>query len=261
MKDDRSARGRIVRAYKRGWPRWAVHAMALRKLRTGLHAIRTQGVERLRERLDADPSGMVLLANHSAWWDLFLAHFLNEAIPLDGYGMMEHFNLIRFGFFRRIGAYSIDRTDPVSVREAMGYTIELLGRPRAGVWIFPQGMIVCNDVRPLRFQGGLRVLLGRAGRLRIVPVALRYEFWQDERPEALVRFGEPTWVEAGERRRVIEEWEQRLTAELDALRADALTQEGARFTTLLRGKTSMNDRFARIRAWVMGKTPGAPDAY
>lgn len=253
--------GRIVRAYKQGWPRHAVHAMALSKLKGGLNALRAQGLENLRANLDADPSGIVLLANHSAWWDLFFVHFLNETVPLDGYGMMEHFNLVRFGFFRRIGAYSVDRADPASVRESIDYTIELLRRPRAGVWIFPQGKILSNDARPLAFQGGLRVLLARARRLRITPVAFRYEFWQDERPEGLVRFGEPTWVDAADRRALIPTWEQRLTRELDALKADALTQDSSRFTVLLRGKTSLNDRFARLRARFAGKTPGAPDDY
>jgi 1-acyl-sn-glycerol-3-phosphate acyltransferase len=255
------AGGRIVRAYKRGWPRHAVHAMAMSKLKGGLNALRAQGLERLRANLDSDPSGVVLLANHSAWWDLFFAHFLNETVPLDGYGMMEHFNMVRFGFFRRIGAYSIDRTDPASVREAMGYTVDLLRRPRAGVWIFPQGRILCNDARPIAFQGGLRVLLARAGRLRLVPVVFRYEFWQDERPEGLVRFGEPIWVEAAQRRDLIADWERRMTDELDALRADSLTQDASRFTTLLRGKMSLNDRFARLRSRLAGKTPGAPDDY
>ncbi len=258
---DLKRESRIVRAYKQGWPRLAVHTMAMSKLKGGFRALRGQGVERLREALEADSSGVVLLANHSSWWDLFYVHFLNQTIPLDGYGMMEHFNLTRFGFFRRIGAYSVDRTDPASVRESMDYTIELLARPRAGVWIFPQGSILGNDVRPIEFQGGLRVLLKRAKRLRVVPVAFRYEFWQDERPEALVRFGEPTWVDATERRSLIESWQQRLTAEIDALKADSLAQDASRFRVLLEGKGSINESFARIRARFAGKTPGAPDEY
>jgi 1-acyl-sn-glycerol-3-phosphate acyltransferase len=233
--------------------------MAVRKLKAGFAGLRAQGLERLRRALDDDPSGVLLLANHSCWWDLFFAHLLGVSVPLDGYGMMEHFNLRRFGFFRRIGAYSVDRTDPRSVRESLDYTVELLGRPRAGVWVFPQGAIYPNDLRPIRFQPGLRALLRRAGRLRIVPVALRYEFWQDERPEALARFGEPTWVDRSEADTVLGAWEGRLTAELDALRADALARAGDRFTPLLRGRASISDRYARLRARVLGPTPGAPE--
>ena len=38
--------------------------------------------------------------------------------------MMEHFNMLRFGFFRRIGAFSVDRTDPVSVRASLDYAAD-----------------------------------------------------------------------------------------------------------------------------------------
>lgn len=249
---------RLIRAYKQGWPRRAVHAMILRKLRRGFGQVRAQGLDRLRAAIEHEPGGTLILANHSCWWDLFLAHFLNEAIPVDGYGMMERFNLVRFGFFRRIGAFSVDRTDPASVRETIDYAASLLRGPRAGVWVFPQGRMVGNDVRPLGFQPGLRALVGRAGRVRVVAAALRYEFWQDERPEACVRFGEPAWVGRADRSTVVETWERRLTDELDALKADVTAQAADRFTTLLRGPGSISDRFARIHAAIAGPTPGAP---
>ncbi len=245
-------------AYKHGWPRVAVHRMIVGKLRGGFFRVRAQGLERLRAALDAEAGGVLFLANHSCWWDLFLAHFLNETVPVDGYGMMEHFNMLRFGFFRRIGAFSVDRTDPAAVRQSLDYASELLSAPRSGVWIFPQGRMVGNDVRPLGFQPGLRALLKRAGRLRIVTAALRFEFWQDERPEAFVRFGEPTWVEKSEARTVIPTWEAHLTAELDALKLDVTAQAADRFTTILQGPGSMSDRYARFRAKFRGQPPGAP---
>ncbi len=239
---------RVIRAYKHGWPRVAIDTMIRRRFRSRFFAIRVQGLERLRDALKAEPGGTLFLANHSCWWDLFLVHFLNESIPVDGYGMMEHANLKRFGFFRRIGAYSVDRASPAGVRASIEYTCELLRDDRAGVWIFPQGNIVGNDVRPLGFQPGLRVLVRRAGRVRVVAVAFRYEFWQDERPEAFVRFGEPRWVEATEAARSVEEWERRLTEEVDALRDDVTAQRADRFTSLLSGKSSISEKYARLRA-------------
>src|SRR4051812_25741096 len=128
---------RMIAAYKHGWPRLAVHRMILHKLHKGFFRIRAQGLERLREAIDAEPGGMLFLANHSCWWDLFLVHYLNVTIPVDGYGMMEHFNMLRFGFFRRIGAFSVDRTDPASVRASLDYAAGFLGRSPAGGWIFP----------------------------------------------------------------------------------------------------------------------------
>ena len=249
----------LVEAYKHGWPRLAVDAMIRSKLRGGLHRILVQGLDGLRDEIDRDPSGTLFLANHSCWWDLFLVHLLNESIPVDGYGMMEHFNMVRFGFFRRIGAFSVDRTDPASVRASIDYAAGLLRLPRSGVWVFPQGKIETNDHRPLTFQPGIRALVRRAGRVRVVPVAFRYEFWQDEHPEALVRFGEASWVERPDLPVLIPTFERRLTKELDALRVDAIAQNAGRFAPLAEGRPSINERYARFRARFFGSTPGAPD--
>jgi 1-acyl-sn-glycerol-3-phosphate acyltransferase len=249
---------RLIRAYKHGWPRAAVSGMIFRKTRKAFFRVRTQGLGRLRAAIDADPRGLVLAANHSCWWDVFLAHVLNDSIPVDGHGMMEWFNLKRFGFFRRIGAYSVDRTDPLSVRASLDYTLELLERPRSSVWIFPQGRMTSNDVRPLGFQGGLRALLRRGGSLRLATVALRYEYWQDERPEAFVRFGEPEVVGRERLDGFLDQWEHRLTTELDALKADVASQAQERFETLIEGTPSISDRFGRLHARAFGRTPGAP---
>jgi 1-acyl-sn-glycerol-3-phosphate acyltransferase len=256
MPPDPDRHPRFIPAYKHGWPRLAVSSMILRRTRRAFRTVRVQGLEALRSSLDANPGGTLLLANHSSWWDLFLVHVLNETVPLDGYGMMEHFNMRRFGFFRRIGAFSVDRTDPASVRASLDYAAGLLRRDRAGVWIFPQGRIEANDARPLRFQSGLRVLVKRAGPLRVVPVAFRYEFWQDERPEAFVRFGAPETARVTPD--LLPHWEGRLAAELDALRADVLAQDPARFTPLLEGSRSISTHFARVRARFRGEVPGAP---
>lgn len=250
---------RIITAYKHGWPRIAVRAMIESKLRKGLFRVRAQGLESLRSEIDSDPSGTIFLANHSCWWDLFLVVLLNDVIPVDGYGMMEHFNMLRFGFFRRIGAFSVDRTDPASVRASLEYASGLLKQPRAGVWLFPQGRMIGNDVRPLGFQPGLRLLVKKASPVRVVPVAFRFEFWQDERPEAFVRFGPSERFEKADASEVVERMERRLIEELDALKIDVTAQDAAKFVTVFEGSGSISDKYAKIRARFRGRTPGAPD--
>ena len=252
------ALSRIVRAHKQGWPRQAVLALIRHKLKTGMHRVYGQGFPSLRDEMAARPQpGVLMLANHSSWWDFFMAVFTYETLGFDGYGMTEHSNLRKFGFFRRIGAYSVERTDPASVREAIDYTSELLVRPRTAVFLFPQGRIVCNDVRPLEFQGGLRLILQKVGRLRIVPTAFRYDFWQDERPEAFVRLGEVVEVDRSQRATVLEDLRERLTAEVDALKADALTQDASRFEVLLQGGESVHDWWDRTRRrYLAGWNPG-----
>lgn len=244
---DRPA-SRLIRAYKHGWPKIAVGAMIGRALRRQLFAIRAQEIGRVRRAVAEAEGGVLLVANHSCWWDLYLAHFLNEAIPVVGYGMMEHANLARFRFFRRIGAFSVDRSSPAGIRASLDYTAKLLRAPMVGVWMFPQGTIAGNDVRPLAFQPGLRALVRRAGRVTVVPVAFRYEFWQDERPEAFVRFGEPIAAEKAEAATILDAVQERLTAELDRLREDVVAQRADRFEVLLEGRRSISERYARFLA-------------
>ncbi len=242
----------LIRAYKHGWPRILIDRLIRRRFRSRFFAIRVQGLERLRTALADEPAGTLFLANHSCWWDLFLVHYLNESIPVDGYGMMEHANLKRFSFFQRIGAFSVDRNSPASVRASISYACDLLAKPDAAVWIFPQGSILGNDARPLGFQPGLRLLIKQAKRVRVVAAAFRYDFWQDERPEIFIRFGEPRWVEAAEASTVVTTWEQTLTDELDVLRDDATAQRAERFTTLLHGQGSVSERYARFRQRLRG---------
>jgi chlorobactene lauroyltransferase len=247
---------RMIRADKRGWPRLAVNLMIVGRMRKGLFRVRAQGLDRLRASMDSEHGGTLLVANHSCWWDLFLAVYLNGQVPVDGYGMMEHANLKRFRFFNRIGAFSVDRDDIASVRASLDYTRELLERPRAGVWIFPQGKILSNDARPLGFRPGLRALVRRAGRVRITPTAIRYEYWQDERPEAFVRFGEPRWFNRDDLPHLLATVEESLIGELDALNVDVRSQDPARFVTLLQGRESISERYGRFLARLRGTGPG-----
>lgn len=158
--------------------------------------------------------------------------------------MMEHANLAGSASSGGSGrSRSTDRARRESGPRSI-YTRELLRKPGAGVGIFPQGKILGNDVRPLDFESGLRAIVRRAGRVRIIPTALRDEFWQDERPEAFVRFGEPTWAEALTAGTIVVETEARLIAELDRLRDDVVAQRADRFATLFEGRRSISDRYA-----------------
>ena len=256
---------RMIEAYKHGWPRKAVDALIQSRMRGGFHSIRAQGLDRgSGVPSTSEPGGTLFLANHSCWWDLFFVHYWNEAIPVDGYGMMEHFNMLRFGLFRRIGAFSVDRTDPVAVRTGRStMPRSLLNQPRSGVWIFPQGKIEGNDARPLdvpeRHPGRI---VRRVGRVRVVPVAfllrvLAGRAARGPRPVRRADLGRPVRPTARPRPHLRGVG---LTAELDALKVDAVAQayrpvrgDGGRA-----GK-SISERYAAVRArGSAAPHPGAP---
>lgn len=236
---------RLIRADKTGWQRHWVRKMIHYKVRTSFHSCLGQGIGNLRKAYQEHPdTGVLAVANHSNWWDFMFGLWLNDHLKVDGYGMTEHANMVKYGFFKRVGIFSMEKDHAPSMKASLDYTIELLQKPNGYVWIMPQGRILCNDVRPLDFQDGLRLLVRRAKRVVMIPVALRYEFWQDEKPEACVRFGNHELVEWSRERThcLVEHWENRVCTELNALRADTLSQDLSRFEILQQGPKSLNQR-------------------
>ena len=143
----------------------------------------------MRGRLPTDAASTLVYANHTNFWDGFVVHQLGRLAGWDAYCLMEEQNLARYRFLRRIGAFSIRRGDGTSALETLRYTKSLLQRPRAGVFVFPEGKIGPFVPRALALEGGVAVL-ARTSRARCVPIAIRYTFFEHERPDVLVEVGE-----------------------------------------------------------------------
>jgi len=204
---------------------------------------------RLRQRgeLSQDPGDVPILivANHSSWWDGYFAWLLSRTIaPQDQYLMVEEANLRRYPFFTWAGCFSVDREHGRRSRESICYAAHLLKeRPQRAVWIFPQGEIVPNDTRPLRCYSGIGHLAKQAGAIRYYPVAMRIEYGREQRPDAFISIGPPrTLLDTTSRRPrdLAACMAADLTAELDQLRADVLAGNITDFQILLRGRRSLN---------------------
>ena len=68
----------------------------------------------------------------------------------------------------------------------MRYAADRLNEGPNAVVIYPQGGVRPPDERPVRFEGGAQRILRLAPAAAVVVVAVRYEFWLDQRPELLV---------------------------------------------------------------------------
>lgn len=193
---------------------------------------------------------LVIYSNHPSWWDGYIAFLLARVVwRRDGYLMMEEPQLERYSFFRYCGVFGVDRRRPRQGWQAVRYAAALLDRPARLVWIFPQGVITPNDRRPLVTFAGAAHIACLAAPVRCLPVALRFEFLQEQRPVALVRVGAAHVVAPGTSARALHrEMDARLTAELDALREDVLRDTTATYTTVLAGRASVNVRWDRWRA-------------
>jgi 1-acyl-sn-glycerol-3-phosphate acyltransferase len=131
---------------------------------------------------------VLVYANHPGFWDGLVLHELATAWGREPFCMVEAQNLKRFPFLARLGAFSIRPGEPASTAESFRYARSLLERPRAALFVFPQGRLSVPGSGPLLLQRGVEVLARRSG-VPCVPLALRYAFLDSERPDVLVATG------------------------------------------------------------------------
>jgi chlorobactene lauroyltransferase len=221
-----------------------------RMLRRHFHAVHLLGHHHC-ETLDRSVP-MILYANHSCWWDGLIEFFLtHDVIGTDAFLMMEEEQLQRYRFFTRIGAFSVRHGTGRSLMDSITYASQLFERPNRMLCIYPQGELLPNDLRPLRFQSGITSILDRLPQAQLVPLAHRYEFAGEQKPEVFLSIGAPVHLYAGEQRIPIRRaLEETLTHLLDDLRCAISSRTyNQHALCLLRGRASSNVRYDRARAW------------
>jgi len=129
---------------------------------------------------------ILLVGNHSTWWDGFFIYLLNRRLfGRTLYVMMLEDQLGRFPFFGLVGAFGIPRGHPRGVMESLAYSASLLADPATMLCMFPQGELTPYRRRPLGFQRGIeRILRMHGGVVTILPVAMRCEFGGERLPDA-----------------------------------------------------------------------------
>ncbi len=225
---------------------------------------------RLRQ-VGADPraAGVPLLgvATHPSWWDGYLALAMSRHYRLSRYLMMDEAQLRRYGFFRWLGCFSVDRADARESARSVAYAAHLLATERQPlVWLFPQAEITPADRRPIEAHGGAAHVLRRAtaGGKTVgwLPVAWRYEFRGEQHPEAFIRVGAVEIVAAAEvrdTRALTARISAALTREADALRDDLAADDVQAYGVILRGAGGINDRWDGVlRRRRLVAEPGEP---
>jgi hypothetical protein len=193
----------------------------------------------------------LFVANHSNWWDGFFAFLVSRTLGLRFRILMEARHLARYRFFLSVGARPL-RREPA--RAAWTDLTDAAAELTAGtgLWIFPQGERRPAGERPLRCErGAAQLARAYAGPLRICPVAFRYAFVGEQRPEAYVLVGEewlPGPADRGRSRRglmdTIAGRLERTVAGLDELVAGERLDA---FAPLTPGRLSVNKRLDRFR--------------
>jgi 1-acyl-sn-glycerol-3-phosphate acyltransferase len=140
-------------------------------------------------RLAAGQHPLLLVANHTTWWDALVALYVSELLlRCDGYAMMDAANLRRVPFFRRVGAFGVDMNQPADGARAIRHAARLLSTKGRAVWIFPEGRerspFAALDLRP-----GAAQIARVAKRAVVLPVGLRYVFGAAEGPDMWIAIG------------------------------------------------------------------------
>lgn len=200
----------------------------------------------------------VFYANHASWWDPLVMLIVARAVypGVAFYAPIDAAALERYPFLARLGFFGIDLESPAGARRFLAVGESILSRPNTALALTPQGGFADVRERPIELKGGLARLLTRVPASNATAVAIEYLFWNEARPEALVRFGQRN-VSGGGRTRdgVALELSARLERELDALAAGACRRSPADFVTLLDGAQGIGfvqDLPSRLRAWRNG---------
>lgn len=220
-----------------GYLRWSI--------RRAFHAVHARGLEHM-EGLPAEVP-VIACANHSNWWDGLVVFFLTRfQRKRQFYCMMEEEQLRHYRFFTWLGAFSVDPHNSLRAGASVLYSLRLLKQPDTMLWIFPQGRQAPAH-EPVVVRPGASFLCRRAPQALVLPVAFRYAFLREQRPEVFIRVGAPiAALEVDDAR--LEQVLRAQCAELDeAIRAEDTTG----FRALLSPGFSVNKCWEAVRRLVL----------
>jgi 1-acyl-sn-glycerol-3-phosphate acyltransferase len=232
---------------------------ARRYLRQHFHAVRVSQAGPVPGLLSGP---LVMVANHPSWWDPLVGLALTEFmygkrvyyIPIDVNGLTQ------YPFLERLGFFGVEVGTTIGSLAFLRQTQAILSRPESVLWITPQGEFVDPRERPVRLKHGIGHLAYRQSGATILPVALEYPFWNDRYPEALVRFGEPITITAGQSE-TPHIWTARIADALektqDQLAEEARGRDAAAFLTVVGGTAGVGgiyDTWRRLRSAIRGKS-------
>ncbi len=246
----------------RSEPLFRLFALYLRfSFSRNFHAVRLSGT--FPTLLPHQP--VIVFSNHPSWWDpalfILLTDHLFRGRPC--FGPMDESALQRYGFFRRLGVFGIEKGSLGGAKRFLQVARHILGQSggpagRGMVWVTAEGDFTDQRQRPITLRPGIAHLARSVPNALLVPLAIEYGFWNESRPEVMIRFGTPLPADPARR---TADWtaclQTALATEMDALALDAMSRERSRFRRVLRGHAGVSlpyDLYRRLRAMLAGRT-------
>jgi len=206
-------------------------------LRSDFYSVEAAGFEHFQSLAKSRP--VIAVANHSCWWDGLIIFYLTRfRRDKEFYCMMDEKQLKHYPFFTWLGAFSVDSSNGIRAAAAVRYASKLLRRNKTIMWLFPQG-VQTGRYEKIMIQPGIEYLAKHSNDALILPVAFAYEFFREQKPQVLIRFGDPI-SNADATTEFVQARLQALTDQvLDDCRKGTL--EG--YQTLMKPRPSINKRW------------------
>ena len=231
----------MIKANPTRWAKFIFHIYVMRLMKHHFHAFHL-----FEDLPQPDPDlPLLLIPNHSTWWDGFFVYLLNEEIfKRELYLMMLDRQLAKYKFFARIGAFGISPGDKENVRESLSYAAELLHKQNVMITIFPQGVLLPWGKRPMNFKKGIETIVQLYRKpINILPLAIRIEYGSEQRAEVFFQFRESLIVDAQSFQGI--KWLEQVELNLLDDMADRI-QRGEKGKKLLMGKGSINVKMDKL---------------
>lgn len=145
----------------------------------------------LRQEYIPEPdSRTVYYLNHHSWWDGIIPLLLNEyRLQQEARALMEDKQMRQYPFFKKIGAFSINRDDPRKAVTSLRYAVQSMKRERASLFIYPEGKITPAG-SDMSFEGGLAWLHSKLPEVDYVPIGIYMHTIRHDKPELHLHIGE-----------------------------------------------------------------------
>jgi len=203
-------------------------------LKRRFYSFQVLGLDYLLNKKINEP--LIIYCNHSSWWDGLITFQISREAKLDGFWMMEEKQLKNLFLFRKLGAFSVIREKPREALKSIGYAAKLLvERSKRTLWIFPQGEILPNDLRPIKFYNGLSKIIKKVGNCSITSLSIRYEFLGEFKPQVFVKIEEPKMISVSDDfnvKQLTEKFAKNLTDNLNSLKSDVTNKNTVNYKSI-----------------------------
>ena len=137
----------------------------------------------LNSEVKTDHRPVLLISNHTSWWDGFWVMYINLIVLHKKFHfMMLEDQLRKFWFFNYTGGFSVNKNSK-SIIQTLKYTSELLTDTNNMVLIFPQGEIQSSHNQNIKFQKGIeRVLNDTPNSIQVVFQVNLLDYFSSPKP-------------------------------------------------------------------------------